>query len=64
VLFFEKKETKKLLLLRPGNPTGRTSACAAPNEQKFFASFFQKRSLFLPLPYCPAPATCRAWPST
>jgi hypothetical protein len=41
--FFEKKEAKKLLLT-----AGRGRAGAkAPSEQKFFASFFQKRSAFL-----------------
>jgi hypothetical protein len=37
--FFEKKEAKKLLLLR-----AVARACPRPQDQKFFASFFQKRS--------------------
>jgi hypothetical protein len=40
--FFEKKEAKKLLPVGAGSPH-RTAPC----EKKFFASFFQKRSLFL-----------------
>jgi hypothetical protein len=38
--FFEKKEAKKLLL-----PAGLgTSVATAPKDQKFFGSFFQKRT--------------------
>jgi hypothetical protein len=36
------KEPKKLLL-----PGARVAATRAPNGQKFFASFFQKRRFFL-----------------
>jgi hypothetical protein len=38
--FFEKKEAKKLLLTAGRGRAGAT----APKDQKFFASFFQKRS--------------------
>jgi len=48
---FLKKRSKKLLLAA-GCDTGLANA---PNSQKFFASFFQKRSSsFLPLLICPA----------
>jgi hypothetical protein len=41
LFFFEKKNQKTF---GPWRRAGRTSA--GPNEQKFFASFFQKRSPF------------------
>jgi hypothetical protein len=43
--FFEKKNQKTFARLHP------TVATAQPNEQKFFASFFQKRSACLPMIY-------------
>jgi NADH-quinone oxidoreductase subunit A len=42
--FFEKKEPKKLLVTAGGG----TGVATARSEQKFFASFFQKRSSSLP----------------
>jgi hypothetical protein len=38
-MFFFKKESKNFLSLAKPNRMGRS-----PNDQKFFASFFQKRS--------------------
>jgi hypothetical protein len=46
--FFEKKEAKKLLLPRPLAVT--TARPRAHSKQKFFGSFFQKRTFLLPYP--------------
>jgi hypothetical protein len=42
LLFLKKKKQKNLYLLR-----AVARACQRPQEQKFFASFFQKRSACL-----------------
>jgi hypothetical protein len=42
--FFKKKEAKKLLLLRPVVFT--PARPSARKDQKFFGSFFQKRTSF------------------
>jgi len=42
--FFEKKEAKKLLFAAGLG----CNVAKAPSEQKFFGSFFQKRTSFLP----------------
>jgi hypothetical protein len=41
---FLKKRSKKLLIIAPDGSTG-----APPKVQKFFGSFFQKRTFFLPV---------------
>jgi hypothetical protein len=41
---FLKKRSKKLLIIAPDGSTS-----TAPNTQKFFGSFFQKRTSFLPV---------------
>jgi hypothetical protein len=41
--FFEKKKQKTFAPSRR-HLTSMTSACADPNEQKFFGSFFQKKN--------------------
>ncbi len=56
--FFEKKEPKKLSLT-----AGCDSACAkSRGKQKFFASFFQKRSAFLALLVLASPAYAQQFP--
>jgi hypothetical protein len=53
--FFEKKKQKTFACLtraHPGKPE--------PGSQKFFASFFQKRRLFLPFAATPAGIICAA----
>jgi hypothetical protein len=44
--FSEEKEAKRLLLIH--TCAGVTAVAHAPNSQKFFASFFQKRSPSFP----------------
>jgi hypothetical protein len=41
-----KKRTKKLLLLRRRQQTHNCVSLRGTHEEKFFASFFQKRSAF------------------
>jgi hypothetical protein len=45
---FLKKGSKKLLLLRRSHLTRTGSTERVTQEKKFFGSFFQKRTFFLP----------------
>jgi hypothetical protein len=45
---FLKKRSKKLLFHRLGRVLPAQGKAPQPKEQKFFGSFFQKRTLFLP----------------
>jgi hypothetical protein len=48
VFFFEKKNQKTFARLAARKATMHTAKVSRAQEQKFFASFFQKRRLFLP----------------
>jgi hypothetical protein len=48
--FFWKKEAKNFCACALTAWRFMASACAAPNEQKFFGPFFQKRTSFLQQP--------------
>jgi hypothetical protein len=45
VFFFEKKNQKTFVCLAPRRATQRTTEATRAQEQKFFGSFFQKRTL-------------------
>jgi hypothetical protein len=45
VFFFEKKNQKTLVCLAPRQATGVTTPAPRAQAQKFFGSFFQKRTL-------------------
>jgi hypothetical protein len=56
-VFFLKKEPNDLYLFGSAQGEASVRPVMTAQAQKFFASFFQKRSasFFLPAPVCPAP---------
>jgi hypothetical protein len=46
MFFFEKKNQKTFALARPLPGESSAATATKPNEQKFFGSFFQKRTFF------------------